>query len=344
MALYVASHYKVCIHITPVHSEVFFSSLVWCWLCFLGTQNSPNDLQMLSDAPAHHLFCLLPPVPPTQNSLPEVLAVVQVGRDEILFSAATWRMSPLCIHLFIRCFVRCVWREKSLGSPSLIVCPEERRPLGTSSPGRCQNRYTLLTENIVSVHVSMFQTNTSPLLSSLQFQDSEFASLSGGRVVRIAVNPDYQGVRCNKQLQRVNPGLHSCLCSLCDLSPPSPPDGLRLQSSSASADVLWGQVSHHGWEHAVQSQWDHLRQQWGNTSTGSWQTSGAAGAKIQLLRMRWGRFTAHVVVVVKAVSLLEEVITPRKELPPLLLKLSERRAERLDYLGVSYGLTAQLLK
>lgn len=46
--------------------------------CFLGSQNSPNDLQMLSDAPAHHLFCLLPPVPPTQNSLPEVLAVVQV--------------------------------------------------------------------------------------------------------------------------------------------------------------------------------------------------------------------------------------------------------------------------
>lgn len=43
-------------------------------------QNSPNDLQMLSDAPAHHLFCLLPPVPATQNSLPEVLAVVQVIR------------------------------------------------------------------------------------------------------------------------------------------------------------------------------------------------------------------------------------------------------------------------
>lgn len=38
------------------------------------------------------------------------------------------------------------------------------------------------------------------------------------------------------------------------------------------------------------------------------------------------------------------MITPRKELPPLLLKLSERRAERLDYLGVSYGLTTQLLK
>ncbi|GCB68142.1 hypothetical protein scyTo_0013788, partial [Scyliorhinus torazame] len=50
MSLYVASHYK----------------------------NSPNDLQLLSDAPAHHLFCLLPPVQPTQNSLPEVLAVIQV--------------------------------------------------------------------------------------------------------------------------------------------------------------------------------------------------------------------------------------------------------------------------
>ncbi|XP_057211674.1 RNA cytidine acetyltransferase-like [Triplophysa rosa] len=45
-----------------------------------------------------------------------------------------------------------------------------------------------------------------------------------------------------------------------------------------------------------------------------------------------------------AVTLLEEVVTPRKDLPPLLLKLNERRAERLDYLGVSYGLTPQLLK
>lgn len=53
---------------------------------------------------------------------------------------------------------------------------------------------------------------------------------------------------------------------------------------------------------------------------------------------------ANCICVAQAVSLLEEVITPRKELPPLLLKLSERRAERLDYLGVSYGLTTQLLK
>ena len=48
--------------------------------------------------------------------------------------------------------------------------------------------------------------------------------------------------------------------------------------------------------------------------------------------------------ILQEVGLLEEVISPRSNLPPLLLKLSERPAEKLDYLGVSYGLTAQLLK
>ncbi|KAM7086010.1 RNA cytidine acetyltransferase isoform 2-T2 [Molossus nigricans] len=153
MALYVASHYK----------------------------NSPNDLQMLSDAPAHHLFCLLPPVPPTQNALPEVLAVVQV------------------------CLEGEISRQSILNSLSR----------GKKASG-----------------------DLIPWTVSEQFQDPDFGGLSGGRVVRIAVHPDYQG----------------------------------------------------------------------------------------------------------AVSLLEEVVTPRKDLPPLLLKLNERPAERLDYLGVSYGLTPRLLK
>lgn len=134
----------------------------------------------------------------------------------------------------------------------------------------------------------MFQTNMTPLLSSLQFQDSEFASLSGGRVVRIAVNPDYQGVRSNKRLQRVNPSFSAVLVTCLQHSAP---DGLRLQSSSAAADVLWGQVPHHGREHAVKSQRDHLRQQRGNAPTGSRQTS-----EMQFLKMRWGRSTVHLVV------------------------------------------------
>ncbi|KAF6776858.1 hypothetical protein AHF37_05375 [Paragonimus kellicotti] len=50
MALYVASHYK----------------------------NSPNDLQLLSDAPAHHIFCLLAPYNPESGKVPEVLCVLQV--------------------------------------------------------------------------------------------------------------------------------------------------------------------------------------------------------------------------------------------------------------------------
>lgn len=37
-------------------------------------------------------------------------------------------------------------------------------------------------------------------------------------------------------------------------------------------------------------------------------------------------------------------IEPRNNLPPLLLKLSERPPERLDYIGVSFGLTGPLLK
>lgn len=44
------------------------------------------------------------------------------------------------------------------------------------------------------------------------------------------------------------------------------------------------------------------------------------------------------------IGLLEETIEPRKSLPPLLMKLSERRAERLAYIGVSFGLTSDLLR
>lgn len=44
------------------------------------------------------------------------------------------------------------------------------------------------------------------------------------------------------------------------------------------------------------------------------------------------------------VTLLEERVNPRKNLPPLLMKLNERKAEQLDYLGVSYGMTSDLLR
>lgn len=43
-------------------------------------------------------------------------------------------------------------------------------------------------------------------------------------------------------------------------------------------------------------------------------------------------------------ELLTEYIQPRVSLPPLFMTLSERRAESLEYLGVSFGVTEQLLK
>lgn len=41
-------------------------------------------------------------------------------------------------------------------------------------------------------------------------------------------------------------------------------------------------------------------------------------------------------------NLQTEKITPRKNLPPLLLDLKDRKAERLHYLGTSFGITSQL--
>nr|XP_020767900.1 RNA cytidine acetyltransferase isoform X2 [Odocoileus virginianus texanus] len=167
MALYVASHYK----------------------------NSPNDLQMLSDAPAHHLFCLLPPVPPTQNALPEVLAVIQV----------------------------CLEGEISRQS----------------------------------------------ILNSL----SRGKKASGDLIPWTVSEQMGYGSRALQLLQVYYEGGFPCL---------------EEKVLETSREI-----------HTVSSE---------------------------------------------AVSLLEEVVTPRKDLPPLLLKLNERPAERLDYLGVSYGLTPRLLK
>lgn len=44
------------------------------------------------------------------------------------------------------------------------------------------------------------------------------------------------------------------------------------------------------------------------------------------------------------VGLLKETIAPRKKIPTLLKRLAERKPEKLDYIGTSYGLTAELLK
>src|SRR3984885_13373215 len=106
MALYVASHYK----------------------------NTPNDLQLMSDAPAHQLFVLVPPIPDNTDRLPEPLCVIQVALEG--------RISKQSV-------MNSLSRGQRAGGDLI------------------------------------------PWLVSQQFQDSEFAGLSGSRVVRIATNPEY---------------------------------------------------------------------------------------------------------------------------------------------------------
>lgn len=106
VALYVASHYK----------------------------NSPDDLQLMSDAPAHELFVLVPPNVESSGKLPEPLCVIQVALEGKIS------------------------RQSVLNSLS-----RGQRPHG----------------------------DLIPWLVSQQFQDEDFASLSGARIVRIATNPEY---------------------------------------------------------------------------------------------------------------------------------------------------------
>jgi len=106
MSLYVASHYK----------------------------NSPNDLQLMSDAPGHHLFVLLPPLKEGDNTLPDPLVVMQVALEGNISKQVV---------------VDNLSRGKMAGGDLI------------------------------------------PWTISQQYQDDDFAGMSGARVVRIAVHPDY---------------------------------------------------------------------------------------------------------------------------------------------------------
>jgi N-acetyltransferase 10 len=195
MALYVASHYK----------------------------NTPNDLQLMSDAPAHQLFVLTAPA--EDNKLPEPLCVIQVALEGQIS------------------------RESVLSSLSR----------GQRAGG-----------------------DLIPWIVSQQFQDENFASLSGARVVRIATNPDY-----------VNMGYGSrALSLLVDYY-----DG-KLASLSESAPV-----------------------------------------EIETMK----RVTEEDL---ESATLQTDSIKVREasEMPPLFARLSELASPKLDYVGVSYGLTSQLHK
>lgn len=198
MALYVASHYK----------------------------NTPNDLQLMSDAPAHQLFVLVPPVDEDSNRLPEPLCVVQIALEGQIS------------------------RESVLSSLSR----------GQRAGG-----------------------DLIPWLVSQQFQDEDFAGLSGARVVRIATNPDY-----------MNMGYGSRALELLT-------DFFEGKFTSLSEE-----------ESQVKSQ--------------------------EMVRVTDAELESS--------TLLQDNVKVRdiQAMPPLFARLSETKPSRLDYLGVSYGLTSPLHK
>lgn len=120
-----------------------------------------------------------------------------------------------------------------------------------------------------------------PWTIAQQFQDEDFPSLSGARIVRIATHPDYQRMEYGSQaLKLLRQYYQGCIPSL------DTEDAEDENSTLTQAPLVQD----------------------------------------------------------SEVDLLEEKIEPKSSLPPLLLKLSERKPEHLDYLGVSYGVTEPLLK
>lgn len=141
MSLYVSSHYK----------------------------NSPNDLQLMSDAPAHRLFVLLGPVDPSSGAeLPDVLCVIQVGTLPVVVVAGMYH-TLWVLTIATRCAVGCslsvVGQVALEGHINEDIMREAMRR-GKSSPG-----------------------DLIPWTIAQQFQDEEFGGLSGARVVRIATHP-----------------------------------------------------------------------------------------------------------------------------------------------------------
>ncbi|KAH9669509.1 RNA cytidine acetyltransferase 1 [Citrus sinensis] len=196
MALYVSSHYK----------------------------NSPNDLQLMADAPAHHLFVLLGPVDESKNQLPDILCVIQV------------------------CLEGQISRRSVLKSFS-----EGHQPSGDQIPWKF----------------------------SEQFRDAVFPSLSGARIVRIATHPS----------------------------------AMRLGYGSTAVELL-------------------TRYYEGQLTTFS---EIDVEDTVETPEVR-------VTEAAKKVSLLEENIKPKTNLPPLLVHLRERQPEKLNYIGVSFGLTLDLFR
>ena len=152
-------------------SEMFLQSMMGLYVAS-HYKNSPNDLQLLSDAPGHLLFALLAPTEKHSNTLPEPIVVVQ-----------------LCLEGMIA-------KDSALAALSR----------GVRADG-----------------------DLIPWVLSQQFQDDNFASLSGARVVRIATHPDYIGMGYGKRaLQQLEAYYKGEIISLEEVKS-SPPENVKSE-------------------------------------------------------------------------------------------------------------------
>ncbi|CAM9579055.1 unnamed protein product [Scytosiphon promiscuus] len=217
-------------------------------------KNQPNDLQMLSDAPAHHLFVLLGPKAMEQGekgSLPDVLVVIQVVALEGQISRASLEASLSRGHR---------------ASGDLI-----------------------------------------PWSLSQQYQDGQFAGLSGARVVRIATHTDVQkmgyGSRAIDLLTKYYEG--------------------KMFSGAGGTGGEDGEESSESEEESSSGEEESSDE--GEGGKGKHEKSGTNGKK-------------------NASALSSERLAPREKLPPLLVSAGDRPPERLHWLGASFGVTGQLLR
>ncbi|CAH8830455.1 unnamed protein product [Trichobilharzia szidati] len=246
MALYVSSHYK----------------------------NSPNDLQLLSDAPAHHIFCLLAPYDPKSGCVPEILCVLQVALEGKIN------------------------KDRIMHNLSRGL-----RPSGDLIP------WTL----------------------SQQFCDNDFGELSGARIVRIATHPDYQGLGYGTRALKL---LYEYYSNQMEFKAP-------VENSSDDHK----QVDHNNSEEETENVRKHpskLKSVHSTIPTNLEETNNddqndsddsSESNDISLCEK-------------KESNLLTETIKQREpsSLPPLLSRLNERLCEKLDYVGVSFGATPNLLR
>ena len=216
MSLFVASHYK----------------------------NSPNDLQLMSDAPAHHIFVLLGPVTDTSR-MPDILAAIHVA-----FEGAISREAVL----------RSIGRGK-MAAGDLI-----------------------------------------PWTLSQQFQDSDFPSLSGARVVRIATHPGMQKM------------------------------GYGSRALELLAQYFLGNI-----QSVNEEDDDDGDEEMAEEIAEEAPAAAVAAAKEEEDLPADSEATNDL-----SDKLHTEKIAPRKNLPPLLVPLDQRPAEQLHWLGVAFGLSPSL--